>query len=330
MVTRDPSLIDVVSATALALGTALTVVGEREDLRALWPVAAVRLVGVDMVGRVLELAGERKRTWVLGQPDATLFAASAELATPALALPQASAHLAEVLGFGQEPEATASVVALVGGSGGLGTSSLTVALALLASKRGVRVAAIELATCGGGLDLLMGLEGAPGLRWEHLRDASGELGQLDEQLVHGHGVSLLGVGREPGAEPTRAAVEAVLRSLGRSQDVLLVDAGGGECLDWLSGAQVIVVVAAHVRGVAAARMAIERLGAVGAQVVVRTMPGSALPPAAVADALGLPLLGTVRHCPAVAKLAGEGAGITTGPARRFTADVKGLLDGLMT
>lgn len=330
LVTRDPSLVDVVSATALTIGTPLSVVGEREDLRTLWPLAGVRLVGVDMVGRALEMGGGQGRTWVVGQPDASLFAASAELGAPALALPEASGRLAEVLGMGQEDDATASVVALVGGSGGVGASSLTVAAALLASKRGAKVAAIELATCGGGLDLLMGLEATSGVRWEHLREYSGELGQLDGQLVHGHGVSLLGMGREPGAGPTRSAVEAVLRSLGRSQDVVLVDAGAGEHLDWLARAQVIVVVAAHVRGVAAARMVVERLGVMGAQVVVRKMPGSVLPPVAVAEALGLPLLGTIRHCPAVAKLAGVGAGITAGPARRFTADVKVLLDGLLT
>ncbi len=329
LATRDPSLIDSVAATALALGTSVTVVGDREDLRAAWSGAAVRLVGVDMAPRVAELVDGGGRTWVVGQPDAGLLAASAELGVPALALPQSSAQLAEVLTQGREPEPGATVVAFYGGSGGVGTSSLTVASALLAARRGARVAVVELAECGGGLDLLMGLEGARGLRWNELGDASGELGHLDEQLVSGDGVSLLAMGRDAVTRPTRSALGAVLRSLGRNQNLIVVDAGDGQRLDWLGDAQPVIVVAAHVRGVAAARMAAEQHAPAGAGLLVRTGPGASLPPGAVEEALGLPLLGTVRHDRAVAKLAATGAGIVGSPARRFRRDVNALLDGLL-
>lgn len=330
LATRDPSLIDAVAATALALGTAVTVVGDREELRAVWPGAALRLVGVDMVARAAEMEGRGDgRTWVVGQPDADLLAASAELEAPALALPQSSVQLAEVLTRGREPEPSAVVVAFYGGSGGVGTSSLTVATALMAARRGARVAAIELADCGGGLDLLMGLEAASGVRWNELGDASGELGRLDEQLVVGDGVSLLAMGRDSAVRPTRTALAAVLRSLGRRQELILVDAGHGQRLDWLGVAQPVIVVAAHVRGVAAARMAAEQRGPVRSQLVVRTGPGASLPAGAVAEALGLPLLGTIRHDRAVARLAATGAGIVDSPARRFRRDVNSVLDGLL-
>ncbi len=330
LATRDPSLIDAVAATALALGTTVTVVGDREEMRASWSGAAVRLVGVDMVARAAEMVGGGGRTWVVGQPDAGLLAASAELGAPALALPQSSSRLAEVLTQGREPEPNAVVVAFHGGSGGVGTSSLTVATALLAARRGIRVAAIELAECGGGLDLLMGLEAAGGVRWNELEDASGELGRLDEQLVMGDGVSLLALGRESVARPTRGALGAVMRSLSRRQELIVVDAGNGQRLDWLGAVQPVIVVAAHVRGVAAARMAAEHHGPARAQLLVRTGPGASLPPGAVAEALGLPLLGTVRHDRAVPKLAETGAGIVSSPARRFTRDVNTLVDGLLT
>ncbi len=329
LATRDPSLIDAVAATALALGTAVTVVGDREELRASWPGAAVRLVGVDMVARAAEMVDGGGRTWVVGQPDAELLAASAELGAPALALPQSSSQLAEVLTRGREPEPSAVVVAFYGGSGGVGTSSLTVAAALLAARRGNKVAAIELAECGGGLDLLMGLEAARGVRWNELGDASGELGRLDEQLLAGDGVSLLAMGRDSSARPTRSALAAVLRSLGRSQDLIVVDAGDGQRLEWLGAVQPVIVVAAHVRGVAAARMAAEQHGPARAQLLVRTGPGASLPPGAVAEALGLPLLGSIRHDRAVAKLAATGAGIISSPAHRFRRDVNALLDGLL-
>lgn len=329
LVTRDSALIDVVSATALALGTSVAVASGRDELRSLWPDARVRLVGVDMITRAAEMEQRNGGTWVVGQPDALLLAASAELGAPALALPQSSPRLAEILARGREPEPSAAVVALVGGSGGVGTSSLAVATALLAAERGRRVAAVELARCGGGLDLMMGLEAAAGLRWGDLGDVTGELGRLDQQLVSGDGVALLSLSRGPYSSPTRDALEAVMRSLGRHTALIVVDAGNGERLEWLPGAQPVIVVAAHVRGVAAGRMLAQRHGSARAQLLVRTGPGAALPPDAVAQALGIPLLGTVRHDPAVARLSATGGSVTARPARKFRRDVNAFLDAVL-
>lgn len=328
LVTRDPSLIDAISATALALGTPMVVTADRDELRVLWPSAAVALVGADMASKVASLESRAGPTWVVGQPDSALLAASAQLSAPALALPQSSAQLAEVLSRRPEPEPASSVVALVGGSGGLGTSSVTVALSVVAASGGRRVAVVELAEAGGGLDLLLGVESMPGLRWHELANATGELGGLADQLVSVDGVSLLAMSRGSRTEPTAAAVSAVLRSLRRTEDLIVVDAGDGRRLPWLTDAQPVLLAAADVRGVAAARMVAEQHDLVRAQLVVRTGPGSTLPSEAVADALGLPLLGTIRHDPAVPRLAGAGAGIASRPARRFRRDVAKLVQGV--
>lgn len=329
LVTRDASLVDAVSATALALGVPLDVAGDREELRALWTGAGLRLVGPDMAARVAALAAPRAHTWVVGQADSALIAASTELGAPVIALPQSSSELAEVMSLRGGPEPHAQQVAFVGGSGGVGTSSLSVGVSLLAARRGQKVATVELADCGGGLDLLFGLEADAGVRWKDLAAASGELGGLDELLVRGDGVSVLALDRDVSATPTKGAVDAVLRSLARSHELVVLDAGNGEHLQWAGEGYVVVVVAAHVRGVAAARMLLERHDSTGAQVLVRTGPGSPLPAEAVAAALGLPMLGVVRHDPAVTRLASSGASIMSGPARRFRRDVRGIVDGLL-
>ena len=329
LVTRDPSLLDAVSATALALGTTVVVAGERDEIKLLWAAAGVRLVGTDMAGRVAGLSPMRDGTWVVGRADAALLDASAELGVPALALPAASAQLAEALTRQQAAVPRARVVVLVGGSGGVGVSSVTVGLSLITARRGMRVTLLELASCGGGLDLLMGLETAPGVRWSDMEHASGELGGLDNELVQGDGVSLLCLSREAPASPSRVALEAVLRSCARSQDLVLVDGGDGSCLGWLDDAQAVLVVAGHVRGVAAARMLAQQHELSGAQLVVRTGPGATLPPGAVAEALGLPLLGAVRHDAAVPKLAGAGSSIMSRPAGRFRRDLDRLAEGLL-
>ena len=56
----------------------------------------------------------------------------------------------------------AQILALIGASGGLGVSCLTVALSTRAADTGLRSAAVELAGCGGGLDLLFGAENSGG------------------------------------------------------------------------------------------------------------------------------------------------------------------------
>lgn len=295
----------------------------------MWAAARVRLVGADMASRVGDLVSDRGDTWVVGRADAALLGASARLRAPALALPEASAQLAEALARRDAPRPRAQIVAVVGGSGGVGASSLTVALSLAAAQRGRKVAAVELSDCGGGLDLLLGLETAPGVRWNDVANASGELGNLEEELMVGDGVCVLALDRGEPTGPTRGALDAVLRSLSRSQDLVLADAGDGRRLDWLADAQPILVVAAHVRGVAAARMVAQHHEISGSQLVVRTGPGAALPSGAVADALGLPLLGTIRHDPAVPRLAGMGSGIMSGPARRFRRDVTRLAEVIL-
>lgn len=266
---------------------------------------------------------------MVGLAGEALLAASAELGAPALALPQASARLAEVLTQRRDPDPEAGVVAVVGGSGGVGTSSLAVAVGLAAAKRGKRVAVVELAHCGGGIDLLMGLETSSGMRWNDLANASGELGSLKGQLMTGSGVSIIALGRSSDVEPSHGAVGTVLRGLGRSHELVVVDAGDARHLGWLGDAQPVFLAAAHVRGVAAARMVAEHADLARSQLMVRTGPGSTLPPAAVAEALGLPLTGVIRHDPAVPKLMAAGSSIMAAPARRFRRDVNRLVDGLL-
>ena len=67
------------------------------------------------------------------------------------------------------------VIGVVGCSGGVGASSLAVALALLASRRFGVCAAVDGDPRGGGLDVTAGLEHLPGLRWPDLAAVQGEV-----------------------------------------------------------------------------------------------------------------------------------------------------------
>ncbi|GAB3816304.1 septum formation initiator [Tessaracoccus terricola] len=325
LATRDPALAEAVLATALALGVEVDVVRDRDELRRGWTSATLRLLGADMAARasLLERAGN---TYVVGSGEADLLAASAQLRAPALALPNATAELADVLAGHLHAGPAAQAFAVVGGSGGVGASSLVVGLATAAAEAGLRSAAVELAGCGGGLDLLFGAEMREGLRWDELGHAEGQLGDLEGHLLNVGGVDVVAHDRRSPTTPDDAAVAAVLGSLGRSHGAVFVDADaadvGGRKL------QVLLVVGADVAAVAAARMLVERWGLESARVVVRDGPGRTLPAEAVAESLGMGLLGLVRHDRKVLRLAQSGGSVASAPARRFRRDVKALWEGL--
>lgn len=321
LVSRDPTLIEAVEATALALGVELRLVKGREQLRELWPTASLRLLGADQATRATGLevpAG----TWLIGFDSPELLRISAELSIPALLLPDHAPRLAEALAAGGPARNEAAVVAMTGASGGLGVSSLCVAVATRAAEAGLRVVAVELAR-GGGLDLLFGAESRPGMTWDDLHQARGEIGDLTEHLATVDRVQVLPHGRRMAVEPDRAAVESVLRTLRRSHDLVVVDAGGGERCPWLGRqAMTVLVVGADVSSVAAART--WRNG--GAGVVVRCGRGRALPPGTVAEALGVPLLGQVRDDARVPRLAAEGGSVGSRAARRLVRDSRRVLE----
>ncbi|RRD05232.1 hypothetical protein EII34_07825 [Arachnia propionica] len=320
LVSRDPTLIETIEATALALGVELRLVKGREQLREVWETTPLRLVGADQATRTAGLEAT-PGTWLVGFDSPELLRISAELCVPAILLPDHTPRLAEVLSTGGVVRSEALVVALVGASGGLGVSSLCVALATRAAETGSRTVTVEL-TPGGGLDLLFGAEGVGGMSWDDLHAARGEIGDLTGHLATVDQVQVLPRGRRPGRLPDRAAVESVLRALRRSHDMVVVDAGTGERVGWLGRqATTVLLVGADVSSVAAARAGEIR----GAGVVVRSGRGRRLPGPAVAEALGLPLLGQLREDVRVPRLAAEGTSVGSRLARRLAKDARRLL-----
>ncbi len=322
LVSRDAVLIESVEATALALGVELRVVSEREAVHEQWPSAVLRLVGPDLVGRVQPF-GPQPATFVIGFDQQALLRASTELSAPVILLPEGNRRLAELLTDDGPGPGAGVVVALAAASGGLGVSTLGVALAARAAESGRRAVVVDLGR-GGGVDLLFGAERLPGATWDDLYATSGEVGDLSRHLVTVDGVQVLARGRREGHEPDRTAVEAVLRSLVRSHDVVVVDAGDGARLPWAGRqAQPLLVVGADVYSVAAAR---GRSDLVPSGVVVRRGRGREIPAGEVARALGWPLVGVIRDDPRVPRLASVGISVGSRGARRLARDTKRLLE----
>ena len=321
---REPSLVEAVEASALALDVGLDVVTDPDELAARWHTARLRLVAADMVRRVLSL-GAPPGTHLVGRTADDLAAASAETGCPVLLLPGASGRLPDPLpGTSADAGPAAHVVAVRAASGGLGASTLCVALGQEAVRRGMRAVCVELAPHGGGLDLLVGRETDEGVRWADVARARGELGGIEDALVRAQGLGVLALDRERALVPDAEAVHAVLGALRRSVDVVFLDLGRQPHPD---ADQQVLLVGADVRSVAAARMAAKHHVGPGG-LVVRRGRGRQLAARVVADSLGAPLLGALREDTSVPRLAELGQPPLSAPARKLRKDVSIILDGL--
>ena len=302
-ISRRADVIRAIDAAAAAASVRLTVLDQGDDIRAAWSRAATILVGSDMT----EIAGwglaPRQRVYLVGlEPAEDLWRWSVPLSASVIVLPAGASWLAQAVAGGLG-RAGGEVIVVHGGSGGVGGSTLAVGVALAAARRGRTVALVDGDAAGGGLDLVLGAEAAKGWRWPKLADASGRLADIADMLPEVDGVRLLSWGRGEVsllAQPARASVVDVLA---RHHDLVIIDAGRGDASDWSGlAARALLVVAATVRGVAAARFALT-VGRATGLAVLRT---GRIPPADIGRSLGLPLVAAVPRLRQLPVLADEG------------------------
>lgn len=304
LLTRDRVLSEQVAGVAAACGAGVRVLSEASEVRREWTSASAVLVGGDSAEGLAALALPRRAGVLVVSGDAAVAAEwSVPLEALAVVLPAHSARLSEVLeAAGGGERAQGRWVRVVGGSGGVGTSTLAAALAHRLAIRGRRTALVELAAHGGGIDVLFGAESAPGWRWPELRSAAGQVGRLEGLLPNVSGVDLVSAGREwtgsdgGGADdrPGSKAVDAVLGSLLRTHDDVVVDGGWGERA--LQGCgRSLLLVGAGIRAVLAAQAKLRSLDCAEVSLVVRCGPGWRLDPAQVSAAMGLEHIGVIHH-----------------------------------
>ena len=258
-------------------------------------------------------------------------AATAVGAERVVALPSGAVALVEQ--FAEHAESRTGegiVVAVVGAGGGAGASTLAAAIALRGAARRVRrdTVLIDGAPLDGGIDLVLGMENVPGLRWP---DLIIEDGRVSAAALHNAlpaasaGLAVLscgrarpaaaGQGRSPTvsaaeAEPPRigrpstelspAAVRAVIESGRDAGDLVVCDVSSerGPAADAMLDAAdlVVLIVPARLRSIAAAEVVSAYLGERNPNrgLVVRGPAPGGLRGAEVAELLGLPLLAAVR------------------------------------
>ncbi len=343
IVTADPGLLDDLLRLSALAGVEVEVAPDLVAARPSWSLAPFVLLGVDAVAGPARSLPPRRGGVVLvprsGEEERAAWDAAARVGADAVqALPAAEALLVDRLaGAGEAP--SARTVAIVPGAGGAGASTLAGALAVTAARvvPGLRTLLVDLDPLGGGLDLVLGAESLPGLRWPALAGARGRPGpdELRAALPAVAGATVLSWDRGGPVDLPSEAVASVLDAGRREHDLVVLDTprarepGADAALS--TADSVLLVVPADVRSAAAAARVAGRLAGLVAdvRVVVRERPGSRLPAGPVARAVGLPLAGRLGPEPglAVAQERGEPPGRSRGPlgqlCRTLVADLVG-------
>lgn len=117
-----------------------------------------------------------------------------------------------------------TVIAVLGSSGGLGSSTLALAVGRRLAGGAGRSVVVDLALGGGGLDVTAGIEHLPGLRWDDLRGVRGAMppGPLLEGLPGESGCRVLSAGGPGrGGVPDTAVQDVIATLVGAGQPLVL-------------------------------------------------------------------------------------------------------------
>lgn len=233
---------------------------------------------------------------------------------------------------------TATVIGVLGASGGVGASVLAGALAVRADAAGRPSVCVDGVRHGGGLDVAFGLEQEEGLRWPDLAGVRGRVtgAELCARLPGAEptGVPVLAFDRHRdvalAAEPARRVVDA----LSDCRDVVVIDLPPpeGGLFDVLAGccAHLVLVCGSGVRDLAAASAVAPVACAACAEtwLTLRVGGGAGDLVEVVGTALDLPVLTLLADDPLVAADLAQGLppghggrGHLAGAADRILADL---------
>ena len=308
----DPELADNTDRVAAAVG--LRALRIQTPNRKSWISAAAAVIDEDGARRCTRAGMPRRDgVFVLGtsDPSPSLWEAAIEVGAQQLVVVPAQEaelvrHLSEAAEAGNTASRRGRVIAVAAGRGGGGASVFAAALAQSAGTQSVGGGAllVDLDPCGGGIDLLLGTETTPGLRWPELADASGRLSwtAVCEGLPRSRAVSVLSCTRtyheiEAGAAAAiigagRRGGATVVCDMPRSLTTAAVCA--------LETADLVAIVTScDVRGAAATSAVAGVIRSVNPNVglVVRGPAPGGLRAGEVAEIAAMPLLATMRPEP---------------------------------
>ncbi|MET3961616.1 secretion/DNA translocation related CpaE-like protein [Marmoricola sp. OAE513] len=297
VVTDDESLTAYLTRAAAAAGVVPEFVRDTRDALTSWSSAPLVLVGVDQLDPLAELAPLRRAAvHVVGLGDLRDEVFRTALvcgASTVLELPLAERQLADLLSDAVAGESEPGVmVGVVGGSGGVGSTTFAAALAVSCAS-GSDTMLVDLDPYGGGVDRVIGVEATDGIRWEQLAEAAGRFSarSLRDALPRRGSLSVLCWSADRAASLSAQTVRSALSAGRRGHQVVVIDLPrapdpiGDEVLARCD--HVVLVSSMTVPGLAAAALVARRLPADRTGVVIRGRGG--IQDVAVEHLLGLPV-----------------------------------------
>lgn len=295
VVSGDEVLVEEVERCAAGVGVRPRCTADVATALRRWGSAGLVVVGDDLAADLARASPPRRdHVHLVGTAPAgeqVLRAALALGVRSTLEVPSGSDWLTALMSAVADPRPPGQVVAVTGGSGGVGASTVAVALAQAVGHAGTALL-VDADPSAAGAGLLLGLDATTlgrraGLGWEDLARTGGRVAPtaLRDGVPQRGGVGVLGW-----SEPPRAlaadVVRGVLEAARQAYDLVVVDLprGDGEVRDTVVArcSRVWVLVRPTLVGVAAAASRVATLGPdVG--VVVR---GAGLDDATVSRAVG--------------------------------------------
>jgi secretion/DNA translocation related CpaE-like protein len=310
VVTADPDVLDDLLRLAATAGVDIDVAPDAGVARRSRASAPFVVVGPDAVDRCARgRLPRRASVALLGRDldDAGIWQDAVAIgAEHVIFLPDAEGWLVEA--FSDAAEGTPGegvLVAVLGGCGGAGATSLACALAVSAVRGGRQALLVDGDPLGGGIDLVFGGEQEAGLRWPDLGATRGRVpaAALALALPRLQDLSVLSWDRGEAAVVPAEAMQAVLAAGRRTNELVVVDLprhldeAAREVL--AQATTTLLVLPAEVRAAAAAARVAAATGVVcrDMRVIVRGPGPSGLAAAEIDRALGLPLAGVLRPEP---------------------------------
>jgi secretion/DNA translocation related CpaE-like protein len=301
VVSADPGLLDDLLRLLAAAGVTGELTTGGAPLRRAHRSAPLVLIGAELLDAPAVRALPRRPGMVVvapAEPGPAVWPAAVELgAERVVVLPRDEAWLVERVAAAVRAPVRPGWLAVVGGAcGGAGASTLATALALAGrTATGAGVLLVDGDGWAAGLDLVLGAERSPGLRWPELAGVSGRVAgpALAAALPEASGVPVLAASRD---QPEEVPADALLAVAGGARDsgcgvVVDVPARAAAAEVVLAEADLaVLVVPARLRAAAAARalLAADASPWASALVVSRPVPGG-LTRAEVADVVRRPV-----------------------------------------
>lgn len=336
LLTADPVRREELHRLAATAAVDVEVVTAVERVRPSWSEAGLVLLGRDLLVEAAAAGlGRRPGVVVLGDDvdDPTVWREAVEVgAEHVVFLPDAEPWL--LLRLGETAEGArppGRLLAVVGGSGGAGASTLAVALAQAASQLGHEAVLVDGDPLGGGLDLLLGIENDSGVRWAELAGTHGRLPShtLRQALPSAGPVPVVSFERRWDPPVPEPAVQAVVAAVRRAADLVVVDLPRtvhGPWQDVVRGADhVLLVSRAEVRAAAAASVTAAALARWSRALSLVVRETGELSGQEVADALGLPLGGRLREDSGLRRAIDRGDGFALPPRGPLSRTCRDLL-----